>query len=156
MIIAVVGFPRRGKSTYLSMLYVSLRRRGQSFFVQRGCPDGEGQWTFETEGGKSLRVKGEFTERFINWVIQSTRGLSERFERVYVDLGGRMSEENKRILREAGVDGVIIVGESVEEILEWVKFVRASVSVGKEVEIFAVLSRYDEERNEMTFKPIVL
>ena len=152
MVVGVVGFPRRGKSTFLSRLYSDLRRRGQSFFVQRGCPDGEGQWTFETENGKSLRLKGEFTRDFVEWVIRSTRGLSERFERVYVDLGGRMSEENKRILREAGVDAVIVVGESVEEILEWVRFVKSVV----EAEIFAILSKYDEEKGEMVFKPIVL
>jgi len=152
MVVGVVGFPRRGKSTFLSRLYSDLRRRGQSFFVQRGCPDGEGQWTFETENGKSLRLKGEFTRDFVEWVIRSTRGLSERFERVYVDLGGRMSEENKRILREAGVDAVIVVGESVEEILEWVRFVKSVV----EAEIFAVLSEYDDGRGEMIFKPIML
>jgi len=152
MVVGVVGFPRRGKSTFLSRLYSDLRRRGQSFFVQRGCPDGEGQWTFETENGKSLRLKGEFTRDFVEWVIRSTRGLSERFERVYVDLGGRMSEENKRILREAGVDAVIVVGESVEEILEWVRFVKSVV----EAEIFAILSKYDEEKGKMVFKPIVL
>ena len=121
-IIAVLGFPRSGKSTWLSQQYQYLRSRGASFFVQRACPDGEGQWVFESQNGKSLRVKGKFDEVFVKWVVESAVNLAKVFQLVYLDCGGRQSEENRRIISIA--DEAIIIGKSLEDLESWAGFVR--------------------------------
>jgi CRISPR-associated protein Csx3 len=122
-IVAVLGFPKAGKSTWLAQMYSSLRAQGKPFFVQRACPDGEGMWTFESTNGKALRVKGKFDSAFVDWVKSSALNLSKSFETVYLDCGGRQSEENKEILGVA--DRAIIIGRTVEDIKSWAIFVKA-------------------------------
>lgn len=113
-VIAIVGFPRAGKSTICNILG---KRPG--WLVIRGCPDGEGHWTFETPNGKSLRKKGQFNEAFLSFVERSVIG-ARRYLNVILDLGGVQSPENERLLRL--VDEVIIVGQTPQDIESWERF----------------------------------
>jgi CRISPR-associated protein Csx3 len=126
-IIAVLGFPKSGKSTWLSQQYKILLSQGKSFFVQRACPDGEGQWTFEAPNGKELRVKGKFDEQFVNWVKNSAINLNKVFDVVFLDCGGRQSPENKSILEV--VDEAIIIGRTKEDLKSWENFVKSVKSI---------------------------
>jgi CRISPR-associated protein Csx3 len=146
-IIAVLGFPKSGKSTWLSIQYTALRAQGRSFFVQRGCPDGEGQWTFESENGKDLRVKGQFDPAFVAWVKQSALNLARVFETVYLDCGGRQSQENAQILEVC--DAAIIIGRTPEDLESWANFVR---SVRGPIPLTFFLSSWDGER--MSYQPV--
>jgi CRISPR-associated protein Csx3 len=148
-IIAVLGFPRSGKSTWLAQQYQILRSQGRSFFVQRACPDGEGQWTFESRNGKWLRVKGRFDPEFVEWVKQSALGLNKIFDMVFLDCGGRQSEENKSIL---GIcDAAIIIGRSLEDIESWINWTR---NVKADIQIEAYLSYYDETQNQVKYQKV--
>lgn len=148
MIIAVLGFPKSGKSTWLAQQYNTLRSQGKSFFVQRACPDGEGQWTFESSNGKDLRVKGCFDPKFVEWVKTSALNLSKFFEIVYLDCGGRQSQENREILQIC--QGAIIIGRTLEDIENWVNFVKMA---NPALTIIATyLSSYDN--NEVRYKEV--
>jgi CRISPR-associated protein Csx3 len=137
-IIAVLGFPKSGKSTWLAQQYQILRSQGRSFFVQRACPDGEGQWTFESKNGKEIRVKGKFDQAFVEWVKQSVIQLSKIFSIVYLDCGGRQSRENEEILTVC--DAAIIIGRALEDIESWINWTR---NVKADIQIEAYLSSYD-------------
>jgi CRISPR-associated protein Csx3 len=126
-IIAVLGFPKSGKSTWLSQQYKILLSQGKSFFVQRACPDGEGQWTFESPNGKELRVKGKFDEQFVNWVKNSAINLNKVFSIVFLDCGGKQSLENKSILEVA--DEVVIIGRNEKDLKSWEDFVKSVKSI---------------------------
>ncbi|MHA1832373.1 MAG: hypothetical protein ACTSV7_00140 [Candidatus Baldrarchaeia archaeon] len=150
VIIAVLGFPKSGKSTWLSQQYNVLRSQGKSFFIQRACPDGEGQWTFESPNGKALRVKGKFNPQFVKWVKDSALNLAKTFETVYLDCGGRQSQENAEILQIC--EGAIIIGRTLEDIESWVNFVK---NANSKVSIIACyLSSWDGEK--VVYKQIQL
>jgi len=127
MIVAVLGSPGAGKTTYLRKhLYPKLRKEGRQFFIQPANPDGEGQWTVES-GDRHSRPKRAFTQRFVDWVIDSAPNLEEQFGLVYLDCGGRESEENRRILQVC--DEAVIVGRSEEELDVWEQFVTETKSM---------------------------
>lgn len=111
---AFLGSPGAGKTYTLSRVYDRLAQKGDHFFVQRGCPDGEGEWTTACGSrGKELARshKKRFTESFVNWVISSTVGITRSKKLVLLDLGGIPSKENEKIIRETGVSQVVFVGE---------------------------------------------
>lgn len=148
MIIVVLGFPGAGKTTLINKyLYYRLLKEGRSFFVQRGCPDGEGVWTSETANGKELarQRKRKFDEKFIEWVLTSIDNLSKVFEIVIVDCGGKQSEENKRIISKA--DKAFIVARTKEDAESWRNFI---MSV-KKLDMIIVFSR--AENNTVVFEP---
>jgi hypothetical protein len=80
-------------------------------------------WTFEAKNGKELRVKGRFDPAFVEWVKQSAIQLSKIFSIVYLDCGGRQSQENKEILE--GCDMAIIIGKSPEDLESWANWVKS-------------------------------
>jgi len=98
--IAVVGTPHSGKSVLLGELYKALRAIGASFFIQRACPDGEGQWSAEAEQSlvQQIRKKGQFDGQFVAFQKLAIKSLKHNFDVVLVDLGGLPSDENREIL----------------------------------------------------------
>lgn len=149
MIIAVLGFPGAGKTTLINRyLYYRLLRERRSFFVQRGCPDGEGIWTSECPNGKELarQHKRKFDERFIEWVLASIDNLSKIFDIVIVDCGGKQSDENRKIIAKA--DKVIIVARSKEDAESWRDFV---VSIKSNIETYIVYSKLED--GSVVFSP---
>jgi len=124
-IIAVVGFPHSGKTTYLrKYLYNKLRSSGVSFFIQSANPDGEGQWTVESPNGRQMRPKGEWDNRFVDWIIKSIKNLAKVFDAVYLDCGGKQSPENQHILQFC--DEVLIIAKNGDDAYSWYKFAKRS------------------------------
>lgn len=122
-VIAVVGTPHSGKSVFLGELYKFLRAIGASFFVQRACPDGEGQWSAESDQSlvKQIRKKGKFDQRFVEFQKVAIKSLKSNFDIVLVDLGGLPSDENRQIL--SVCDGYIGLWrpDLADRVAEWKK-----------------------------------
>jgi len=119
--IAVVGPPHSGKSVFLGGLTKNLPR--SSYYLFRACPDGEGSWTYRSPSAAQYRRKGTFTQEIVDWYVQSLKSC-ELADVVLVDVGGRVTPENQRILREGGVSHAIILAGNLEAIPEWESFLK--------------------------------
>lgn len=89
------------------------------------APDGEGDWTQvvyarDPKLAAQLRVKGKFTPEFVSWAVQAVRGAKTRF--AFVDVGGVISPENRRICSQA--DALIIISSKPDKAQEWAEFGR--------------------------------
>jgi len=105
------GLPKSGKSVTLGALYDALRAKGNSFFLERVCPDCEGMWTLQSEDGSDrarayknrLKDAGEFfSPAFVEAKQSAIKGLALCFDTVLADMGGIPSPENARLV-EAGM-----------------------------------------------------
>jgi hypothetical protein len=100
--IAVVGPANAGKTTLLHQLDERLQTRVNAALVLKGNPDGTGRYLFHApdlrEALKS-EVKGKWgdatVERICEWIGHGRRNLKIAL----VDLGGKHTPENDRILR---------------------------------------------------------
>lgn len=98
--VLVGGPPHSGKSVLTYSLTQALRQRQVSHYVLRACPDGEGDWSMESppDTVRLLRNKGLFTDQ---WVDQICRDLQQRHLPLLVDVGGRPTANQQRILAAA-------------------------------------------------------
>jgi CRISPR-associated protein Csx3 len=94
--ILIGGPPHSGKSVLTYSLTQALRQRGVEHYVVRAAPDGEGDWANEAAQKlvRTLRVKGDFTPAFIDFVCRS---VTERHLPLLVDAGGLSTPEQERI-----------------------------------------------------------
>ena len=98
-------------------------------YIITACPDGEGAWFSETakrdpDLAKQLKkeYKSKFTPEFAQkasgWVKNANTPLN------IIDVGGKITEENRVIMREA-THAVILYGDKgKEEVSEWEEFCR--------------------------------
>ncbi len=147
MVVAVGGPPHSGKSVFLAELYRQiLDRMPGEVFLQRGCPDGEGMWSAESDPSmvKTIRQKGTFTEDFVNWVANAIRGLQKGFSITLLDLGGKRISPNDEILRAS--THLIVLSSQEEETQAWVDY-----GQGFGCEVFAVIESrlVKNERDEL-------
>ncbi len=151
MKIVVAGPPHSGKSVFLGGLCDNLPR--DRYFLFRACPDGEGSWTWKGNGAEKHRRKGSFTAQQVNWYIQSLKGgVSQLAELVLVDIGGRCSEENRRILVEGGVTGAIILAGDLAAVPEWQAFLEAC-----HIPVLQVIhSDYHAGQDDVSSSPMVV
>ncbi|HOV79868.1 MAG TPA: CRISPR-associated protein Csx3 [Bacillota bacterium] len=146
---AVVGPPHSGKSVFLQSLCTLLPRASRYLF--RACPDGEGTWTWRSPEAARYRRKGGFTSEIVDWYIKclSTCNLAPV---VLVDMGGRMSPENARILRDGRVDYAIVLSGDPVAIPEWEDFCR---SYGVEI-LASIVSDYHATEDVADTAPMVV
>jgi len=129
--VAIVGPPHSGKSVFMEAIAASLDR--EAYYIFRACPDGEGAWTWSSPEAAAFRRKGTFTPEVVDWYIHSLRTM-RLAPLVLVDLGGRTSPENERILREGGIDTAIILAGDPSAFAEWESFLQVSgVSVLRKI-----------------------
>lgn len=124
IVVSVGGPPHSGKSVLLAELYRQLLDRMPSeVFLQRGCPDGEGMWSAESEPSlvKTIRQKGQFGKQFTDWITSALQGLSRGFKITLVDLGGKRLPPNDDILR--GSTHCIVLSSQEDETTAWVEYV---------------------------------
>lgn len=121
----VAGPPHSGKSVFLQGLCENLPRDSRYLF--RACPDGEGTWLqnhYDRPDVVALRRKGQFTKEMVDWYCQSLAGCAMA-SIILVDIGGRPSDENSRILTEGKVNyGIILAGDE-ERVPEWETFLES-------------------------------
>lgn len=118
--IVIAGPPHSGKSVFLGGLKLLLPPERVWYF--RACPDGEGFWTWVSPDASQYRRKGTFTSEIVDWYISSINRINNAADIVLIDIGGRTSAENRRILVEGGVEYAIIISGDLALIPEWAEF----------------------------------
>lgn len=126
-VIAVGGPPHSGKSVFVAELYRQLLKHSNRVFLQQVCPDGEGMWSSEADQRivASLRKKGVFSAEFIGNTLNAIEqlGRNPRFSIVLLDLGGKLTPENAKILQCS--DFLIVLSSNLQDINEWQQFARS-------------------------------
>ncbi len=94
--ILVGGPPHSGKSVLTHSLSMALRKRNIAHYALRAAPDGEGDWSNETDWPlvEQIRRKGQWTSR---WVHEVCSAISQRHLPLLVDMGGRPTREQEMI-----------------------------------------------------------
>ncbi len=150
-IIAVVGPPQTGKTVFLFSLFKKIldldyTTINQSAMILKGCPDGEGRWCGDVDPDlvKIIRYKNEFTEDFVTFVINQIAAFSELKSLLFIDCGGKISEENRKIL--SACTSVIILGKNPQDFINW----RAILDLKKGIKIIAeITSTMDEIQDNL-------
>ena len=96
--ILIGGPPHTGKSVLTYSLTQALRKRYIDHYVIRACPDGEGDWSQESdhEAVRMLRIKGQWQPEFVQSVCNA---LEHRHFPLLVDVGGQPTEWQMSIMR---------------------------------------------------------
>jgi len=147
MKVAIVGPPHSGKSVFLGGLCENLPRDKR--FLFRACPDGEGSWTWRSSEAAKCRRKGAFNPRIVDWYVEKLR-TSNLAPIVLVDVGGKITPENRRILSE--VDAVVILSGALDAIEEWEAFAN---SCGCEI-LARIHSNYHASEDDPMSDPMVV
>ncbi|MCS7220806.1 MAG: CRISPR-associated protein Csx3 [Anaerolineae bacterium] len=92
--VMIGGPPHSGKSTLAYHLSQQLRTREVDHYLLRAAPDGEGDWLYQasSEVVRAIRIKGSFTQRWVDAMCQS---IASRLVPMLVDVGGlpQLSQE---------------------------------------------------------------
>lgn len=96
--VLIGGPPQAGKSVLFHSLTYALRERGIHHHAIRACPDGEGNWSQESdpETVSQIREKGEWSDEFVKRICQD---LEHRCLPFLVDMGGQPKESQACMLR---------------------------------------------------------
>lgn len=110
------GPPHSGKSVLAYHLSQLLRTWQVDHYLLRACPDGEGDWSSESDPQlvRTLRDKGSFTPHFVAGVIAT---LQQRMLPLLVDVGGRPQPDQEAIL--AACSHAILIAPTAEELALW-------------------------------------
>src|SRR5947209_2981870 len=99
--ILIGGPPHAGKSVLFYSLTHALRQLGIRHHAIRACPDGEGNWTQESNAETVSQIrkplKGEWPDSFVKRICQD---LEHRCLPLLVDMGGHPKESQMCILRQ--------------------------------------------------------
>jgi CRISPR-associated protein Csx3 len=129
--VVLCGPPQSGKSCLREGLKQAISNiEGAPYpYVITACPDGEGAWFSEAarrDSDLARRLKDEyktkftpeFTQKAAGWVRSANTPLN------IIDIGGKITEENRVIVREA-THAVILAGDrGKEEVPLWEQFCR--------------------------------
>lgn len=118
--VVLCGFANTGKTCFregLKQALLQISHAPKSYFIS-GCPDGDGSWYSETArrdpdlaAELKAQYKAGFTPEFAQLKAQEVRGINTP---IFVfDIGGRISDENRLIMKEA-THAVILVKDEAE------------------------------------------
>ncbi|MGH1393446.1 MAG: CRISPR-associated protein Csx3 [Trichormus sp.] len=125
--VVLCGFANTGKTCFregLKQALLQIPDAPESYFIS-GCPDGDGSWYSETArrdpdlaAELKARYKAGFSPEFAKLKAQEVRGVNTP---IFVfDIGGRISDANRLIMKEATHAVILVKDES--EIEPWMKF----------------------------------
>ena len=167
--VVLCGPPHSGKSCLREGLKLAIAKQtGQAPYILTACPDGEGAWFYEAcidDRVRALELKAlnkskfapENADIFASWVKRLSISA-------LIDCGGKMSEENTKILQEA-THAIVIAGDRLDEsgcpipgsyqeqLDEWSKYCSGlNLKIIAEIhsDLFA-----DEDRIERTESPVM-
>ncbi len=114
--VVIGGPPHSGKSVLTYLLTQRLRALQVEHYVVRACPDGEGDWSQEAppERVRLLRQKGQFSHNFVDRVC---RDLAQRHLPLIVDVGGKPTRDQERILDRC--THAVLISANEAELTEW-------------------------------------
>ncbi len=96
--VIIGGPPHAGKSVLFYSLTKALRERGIPHHAIRACPDGEGNWSQESdqETVRLIRVKGDWSDEFTERICLD---IERRLLPMLIDVGGKPRGKQLRIFR---------------------------------------------------------
>ena len=99
--VLIGGPPHAGKSVLFYSLTHALRQRGIRHHAIRACPDGEGNWTQESDAETvshiRIKIEGDWPDDYVKRICLD---LEHRCLPLLVDVGGRPQESQMCILRQ--------------------------------------------------------
>ncbi len=119
-VISIGGPPHSGKSVFVSELF---RKLGALFskdvFLERACPDGEGQWSSESDAKhvQLIRRKQAFSDEFVKAKCNSIERLGSHFRITLVDLGGKIAPDTHQLMTRS--THCILLGRSDDDLDPW-------------------------------------
>ncbi|MBD2471727.1 CRISPR-associated protein Csx3 [Nostoc sp. FACHB-145] len=118
--LVLCGFANTGKTCFrdgLKQALLQISNPPESYFIS-GCPDGDGSWYSETarrDADLATQLKAQykagFTPDFAKLKAQEVRSINTPI--FVVDIGGKISDENRLIMKEA-THAVILVKDEAE------------------------------------------
>jgi len=96
--VIIGGPPHSGKSVLFYSLTKALRERAIPHHAIRACPDGEGNWSQESdqETVRLIRVKGDWSDEFTERICLD---IERRLLPMLIDVGGKPQGKQLRIFR---------------------------------------------------------
>lgn len=141
--IALFGPPHSGKSVFVGGLgkklsYLLKGNYAENVYMVRACPDGEGDWSMEADKNivESIRIKGGFSDEFVEQVIERIDYCKKRKKLVFVDCGGKPDHYNEKIANSC-TDVIIVTGDK-QKLQDWYKIIPSNINILAEV--YSVLS----------------
>lgn len=121
--ILIGGPPHTGKSVLTYSLTQSLRKRYIDHYVIRACPDGEGDWSQESDRDavRLIRIKGQWQPEFVRSVCYA---LEHRHFPVLVDVGGQPTEWQMSIMRHCTHSLLLLRPEDETSTRFWLQLVK--------------------------------
>src|SRR5438094_269249 len=99
--VLIGGPPHAGKSVLFYSLTHALRQRGIRHHAIRACPDGEGNWTQESDAETvsqiRIKIEGDWPDDYVKRICLD---LEHRCLPLLVDVGGKPKESQMCILRQ--------------------------------------------------------
>ena len=116
--VVICGPPHSGKSVFIANLVREFP--ADSYTVIRACPDGEGMWSNNPNQNEVqlVREKGDFSVEFVKEVCNVIDNQTNPI--IIVDVGGRISPENKEIYKHC--DAFVVLSNETFKIDPWVEF----------------------------------
>lgn len=144
--VLIGGPPHSGKSVFVYSLTQALRQKQVSHYVLRACPDGEGDWSSESEQAlvRTIRIKGSFNAAFTERVDGY---LQKRHLPLLVDVGGKPTPGQQKLFN-ACTHAILLIGGNDEaayahDLAEWRRMM-AEQGVEILAELRSVLPGTDE------------
>lgn len=139
--IVIGGPPHSGKSVFIEALMQNVDK--DNTFSFSAAPDGEGPWLqrhYDNSDVVKWRQKGKFTEEF----VEDRRKKISEWEGplMIIDVGGRTSEENSRMIE--GATHAIILAGDLSKISEWKEFFEK-----QSIEVIAKLHSHYHGTNDL-------
>jgi CRISPR-associated protein Csx3 len=122
--ILIGGPPHAGKSVLFYSLTHALRQRGIRHHAIRACPDGEGNWSQESDATTvsqiRIPIRGEWPESFVKRICLD---LEHRCLPFLVDMGGRPKESQTNILRQCTHAVLLLRTDRADDTQLWLRLI---------------------------------
>ena len=125
--VLIGGPPHAGKSVLFYSLTHALREQGIRHHAFRACPDGEGNWTQESDETTvsqiRMSIKGEWPATFVERICLD---LEHRCFPLLVDMGGHPKESQLCILRQCTHSLLLLRADREDYTRLWLRLIEES------------------------------
>ncbi len=116
--VVIGGPPHAGKSVLFYSLTKALRERAIAHHAIRACPDGEGNWSQESdqETVRLIRIKGDWSDEFTDRICLD---IERRLLPMLIDVGGKPQGKQLRIFRHCTHSILLLHSDDEQNQLFW-------------------------------------